>query len=112
MYAIQSGVLMPPDMVVKGLWDPTAYPGTDPNRAGGAGYPYHGMQRARAYQRGFLNPHVLFATDTNVRRDTGYREDPFGIVGMQDGRNALYPFNDFATPNMPPNLEVVHGGAY
>lgn len=73
MYAIQSGKLLPPDMVLHSIMDPNAYPGTEVYS--------HGYNRKFAMKRGLFNPHVLFPISENKYK---YKEDPFTMGTLND----------------------------
>ena len=89
MYAIQSGALLPPDMVLRGVMDPLAYPGTPGYR--------HRMGRADAYKRGIFNPHVLFPHSRDQYR---YKEDPFTMGSNLNPTEGMSNFVGMGVPSV------------
>lgn len=88
MFALQSGVLIPPS-AVKSLYDPDAYVG---NR----------RTTARSLRRGLFNPHLLFAAPADTVNP--YVDDPFWTTTNMPNDNmdieGLFRFPGRASTNL------------
>lgn len=73
---------MPPDMVLKSIADPKAYPGTKNSSIFGD---------TASYRRGLFNPHVLFGIQNNQYK---FKEDPFTMGRNNNPRSV-------GTPRLP-----------
>lgn len=80
MFALKSGVLIPPS-ATKSLYDPQSYVGSQ-------------SSVARATHRGLFNPHVLFAAPVTTMDP--HNNDPFTITNFMP--NDAYEFPYFNPP--------------
>lgn len=91
MYALRSGVLIPPS-AEKSLYDPQAYVGT-------------GSTKAKAMRRGLFNPYVMFAAPV-ITMDP-YNNDPFERTDLMSD-DIMDAKNDF---NLPRRSEATYFSA-